>query len=191
MSKGEKLIWCGQPAKRVVMIKAILQFCIAGAFIFLLGAGFVIAGLVNTRQHGGLLIPGFVMVAVAIGMSLAPFYKIWQAGRTCYVLTNRRCIVWACNWLGAVEMQNYNPGQLVNMFRRDMWFFGKGAGDVVFKTVTIITTTTRSGRGAGFGGSSTSMTTYYYGFLAVENVRAIERLVRETLTDKLMDKLVM
>src|SRR5262249_25692042 len=30
LSKGEKLLWCGQPARRVVLVRALLYFCILG-----------------------------------------------------------------------------------------------------------------------------------------------------------------
>lgn len=194
LSKGEKMLWCGQPARRVVMVRAILFFCILGSLLFIFAAVFLVIGLVGLGKKGNdvtmFLLPGGLFMVISIGMMLMPIYKIWQAGRTCYVLTNRRAIVWACNWYGGINMENYNPAQVVNMFRRDMWFFGKGAGDLVFKTVTVITTTHHHGgpRNA-YRGSSTSATTYYYGFLSVENVRQIEKMVRECLVDKLVDKL--
>ncbi len=185
LSKGEKMIWCGQPSRRVVMIRTIFRFCIGGFIFFCVAGGLIIAGLVNgvTNQGAGMLLMGLIFMLPAISLMLTPFYKLWQAGRTCYVLTNRRCIVWACNWYGGVDMDNYNPVQLVNMFRRDMWILGKGAGDLVFRTRTVITQSYN--RNTGF---NTSVTTYYYGFLSVENVRDVERLVRETLTDRVVDR---
>jgi hypothetical protein len=40
-------------------------------------------------------------------------------------------------------------------------------------------------------GSSTSVSTKHYGFLAVARVREVEKLVRETLIDRFVDKLQM
>jgi hypothetical protein len=183
LTKGEKLIWIGQPARRVLMVRSI-PIVIFGC-IFGLGALiFMLVGLVGSRGMGGapfILMPLFFL-PFAIGMILSPWYRFWMAKRTCYVLTNRRCIVWMCNWFGGVHMENYNAAQLANMWRRDMWFFGKGAGDLVFRSVTTITV--RTGRHGGVSQSTT-----YYGFLAIENVREIEKLVRETLVDRFMDKL--
>jgi hypothetical protein len=182
LTKGEKLIWIGQPARRVLMVRSIPIMIFGGIF---LGIALILmlVGLVGAKQGGAmfLLMPLFFL-PFALGMLLSPWYRFWMGKRTCYVLTNRRCIVWKCNWLGSVHMENYNPAQLANMWRRDMWFFGKGAGDLVFRSVTTITVTT--GRHGGVSQSTT-----YYGFIAIENVREIERLVRETLVDRYMDKL--
>jgi hypothetical protein len=179
LTKGEKLIWIGQPARRVLMIKSIpimIFGCLfgGGALIFML------IGLASKNFGMGLM--PLLFLPFALGMILSPFYRFWMGKRTCYVLTNRRCIVWMCNWFGGIHMENYNPAQLANMWRRDLWFFGKGAGDLVFRSVTTITV--RTGRHGGVSQSTT-----YYGFLAVENVREIERLVRETLVDRFLDKL--
>ena len=109
-----------------------------------------------------------------------------MAGRTFYLLTNRRCVVWMSNWLGFVDMETYNPAQLLNMQRNDLWIFGKGAGDLVFRSVTTVTISHgRHGRGGGVTSS-----TKKFGFLSVENVRDVERLIRENLTDRLADRLV-
>jgi hypothetical protein len=184
LSKGERLIWCGQPSRRIVVIRSLIYTAI-GAIVALSALVFALVNMMGRGAHvGNALMGGFIGVMVGIPLMLTPLWRLWKAGRTCYVLTSRRCIVWRCEWYGGVTMDNYSPAQLTNMFRRDMWLFGNGGGDVVFRTLTIITTTHYRR-----GGTSTSMQTYLYGFLAVENVRDIERLVRETLVDKLVDKL--
>ena len=52
----------------------------------------------------------------------------------------------------------------------------RGAGDLIFRTTTVIVV--RQGR---YGGVSRRVT--HYGFLAIDNVRDVERLVRKTLLD--------
>jgi len=188
MTKGEKLLWCGQPSRRVVMIRSLL-YSIGGAVMFLI---FLVIALVSAMKAGGnygmlLMLLPFGLIFLTVG-AVTPFYQAWKAGRTCYALTTRRCIVWLCQWHGGVVMNTYTPLDLLHMWRRDMWFFANGAGDVVFKTRTV---TTISARGGRHGGVSSSTTTYYYGFLSVENVGPIEKLIRETLLDKMTDRMVM
>jgi hypothetical protein len=77
----------------------------------------------------------------------------------------------------------YLPSQLVHLKHRGSWL-GGGMGDVIFKTVVTITITTRK-----HGPSDTSRSEKHYGFLAVENSQKVEKLVRETLVDRFLDKL--
>ena len=115
-------------------------------------------------------------------MWTVPFISLWKAGRTCYALTSRRAIVWQAGLFGGVEMENYNPARLANMWRRDNWIFARGGGDLVFRSVRTITVTTGK-----HGGVSQNAT--YYGFMAIMDLRKVERLVRELLVDKVIDRL--
>jgi hypothetical protein len=189
LTKGEKLYWVGMPSRRIVLIRS-MWGPIVGAFILLVCGGVALMFFVQSRNMpggGGIglmgaLMPGCFGLLFAGGLGLTPFYALWKAKRTCYALTSRRAIVWQAGWFGHVTMENYNPARLANMWRRDMWFFGKGGGDLVFRSVTVITVT--SGRHGGVSQSTT-----YYGFLAIENVKQVERLVREVLVDKVIDRL--
>ncbi len=189
LSRGEKLLWVGIPSRRIVLIRSlwspvagIFMLCVLGAFML-----FFTFTAMRTGGIGAMILPllgigciGFFVISSSL---LAPVWALFRQKRTCYALTNRRCIVWSCNWFGTVTMTSYNPMQLTNMWRRDMWLFGKGGGDVVFRTRTVTTITT--GRHGGV-----SQRTYLYGFLSVENVGDIERLIRETLLDRMMDRIV-
>ena len=62
------------------------------------------------------------------------------------------------------------------MRRMQSWFFGADAGDLVFRSVTTITTTHHQR-----GGTSTSVQTTYFGFIGIRNLEEIECLIRETL----------
>jgi hypothetical protein len=62
------------------------------------------------------------------------------------------------------------------MRRMGSWIFGGDAGDLVFRSVTTITTTHHSR-----GGTSTSVSTTYYGFLGIRELDHIEGLIRQTL----------
>lgn len=184
LTKGEKLYWVGMPSRRIVLLRS-LWGPIVGVFVLIVA---LVVALSMAAQPGGgvlaMLVPGFFGVVFGAGMFCVPFYNLWKAARTCYALTSRRAIVWQAGWFGHVEMENYNPARLANMWRRDMWFFGKGGGDLVFRSTTTITVS-HSRR----GGTSVSESTTYYGFLAIENAKEVERLVREVLVDKVIDKL--
>jgi hypothetical protein len=187
LTKGERLIWVGQPSHRIIWIRTI-PLMIGTGLVGLFAGGFMLISGYQAYSHGGgvgfLLMGLFVLLIILASVIFQPIYALWKAKRTCYALTSRRCIVWRCQWHGGIATDNYTPGQLANMRRFDMWFFSKGGGDVVFKIVTVITTTYRSR-----GPSSTSVTEYRYGFLAVERCRDVEKLIRETLLDRLLDKL--
>jgi hypothetical protein len=188
LSKGEKVVWVGQPSRRIILIRTIPAMIFTGIFGLLFGGffffGAVIAMFKGQASIGAVLIALFILLFLIGIIILQPIYALWKAKRTCYVLTNRRCIVWLCQWHGGIRTDNYTPAQLTNMRRADMWVFGKGGGDVIFRTMTVITTTYRQR-----GGSSTSVTEYRYGFLAVERCRDVEKLIRETLLDRFLDKL--
>lgn len=170
LGKNEKLFWVGMPSRRIVFLRA-LVIPIIGAFISLIVLG---VSMVQGGTLGHVLVFGALGGLVLIGSFLTPLWALWQAGRTCYALTNKRCIVWQGGLFGGVEMENYNAARVANMWRREMWLFGNGGGDLVFRSVTVVTVTTGK-----HGGVSESTT--YYGFLAVENVRQVERLVRDVL----------
>jgi hypothetical protein len=158
---------------------------LTGIMALFIGGFFVISALTSKNSSTSYLLIGLlILLIMGVVTLLQPFYALWKAKRTCYVLTNRRCIVWMCQWHGGIRTDNYAPNQLTNLRRADMWFFAKGGGDLIFRSVTVITTTYRQR-----GPTSTSMREYRYGFLAIERCRDVEKLIRETLLDRLLDKL--
>jgi hypothetical protein len=207
LSKGENLIWCGIPSRRIVLIRS-LWGPFVGVFML-----FVFGIMMTMMLAGGggnalfmLLGIGVIGLCVITPVILSPFFALYRQKRTCYVLTNRRCIVWECGWFGGVTMKTYNPTQLTNMWRRDAWFGPKGGGDLIFHSVTT-TSVTMTGGGGGrlqrightrharvVGGTAPSVNvsqrTTHYGFMAIDKVGEIERLVRETLLDRMMDKMI-
>jgi hypothetical protein len=57
-------------------------------------------------------------------------------------------------------------------------------GDLIFRSVTVVTTSYNPK-----GGARSSVRTTHHGFLAVAHVQAVEKLVRETLIDRFVDNL--
>lgn len=179
LGKGEKLYWVGMPSRRIVLIRS-LFYPILGTIVFLVVmAVFIVPSLVQPQRPGqgfaNVLVVGFFGLIFLAGGIATPLMALWRAGRTCYALTNRRAIVWQAGLFGGVEMENYNAARLANMHRRDMWIFGNGGGDLVFRSRTIVTVTTSR------HSTNVSESTTYYGFLALEEVRKVERLVREVM----------
>lgn len=184
LSGKERLVWLGQPDPKIMMVRGIPQA--------IMGLVFAIIGcvLMFTLNMGamGYIGPGLFLL-IGLGMCFYPLFQNMRAKKMSYALTNRRCIVWTCNLIGQVKRTNYEPAQLVNMRRAGSWIMGDGAGDVIFKTITKITTTHYQNRRGGYAGSSTSVTQIHYGFLAIRRAQEVEQLIRETLVDRLVDKL--
>jgi hypothetical protein len=152
---------------------------------FLATAGTVAGGAWIIPCVAGL----FVLIGLA-GMVMAPRMKLWKAQHTWYVVTNRRALVSQPGWFGESSVDSYTPMQLQNMNRADSWFI-KGAGDLIFRTERRIEVSTTN-YGGRRGGSSTSVRERIirYGFLGVDDVAAVEKIVRQVLVDPLVDKCV-
>jgi hypothetical protein len=196
LTKGEKLVWIGQPDPKLVLLKN-LAVCAVAALILLFMAGMAVRALVRSPRVEGaqviLLVAGLVGLGIAAAL---PFFQRWKATKSCYAVTSRRAIVLDRNAIGAPKLTNYNPADLAGMRRRDWWFF-QDAGDVIFRTKVTITVTDHYGPGRGRGGrrmnqyrgSSISRSVTHYGFLCVRHPRDVELLIREKLVDPILDKL--
>jgi hypothetical protein len=179
------VLWAGQPDRGLVFFRALPITIGGGLMLSILFVIFLFVFLAQKQKDFMFLIPlGFISLFL-LGLVLYPFFSRGAAAKTCYLLTNRRAIVWKPGFLGfgGVSPTNYSPAELTNLRRRDSWFFGDGAGDVIFKSVTVITTT-YSNRG-----SRTSSRTTLYGFLSIRKAKDVEALIRETLVDPLLDRI--
>jgi hypothetical protein len=125
-----------------------------------------------------------ILLVGAVGCMGVPLYRWKLAQRSCYALTNRRALVFRQGLFGPTR-ESYSPVEVARMRRSDSWLFAAG-GDLIFRTVTTVTTS-HSRR----TGSSRSVSTKHYGFLAVAHVKEVEKLVRETLIDPFVDRLQM
>jgi len=186
----EKVLWIGQPHRKLVFMRALMKGIGTACIGLFIGSILSCVGFLSSTGPVFIGIIGVLVMVGTVGGGLAfPFFKRWQQSNSVYALTNKRCLVFQANFIGKPQLTVYNPEELVNMYRRDAWFV-KGGGDVVFKTRTVITTTHSYGRRTGrYMGSSTSVQTYYYGFLSIGNAREVEHLIREKLVDPILDKL--
>jgi hypothetical protein len=110
-----------------------------------------------------------------------PLVRWHTARRTCYALTNRHALVYKESLFGPTR-ESYTPLEVSAMRRSNSWLVA-GTGDLIFRTVQVVTTSRSQGR------SSTSVKTTHYGYLAIAHIGDVEKLVRETLIDRFVDRL--
>jgi hypothetical protein len=180
LDDDERVIWVGQPCQKLILIRAL------GVSLVALIAAIVFAGLAlrNPAREWVSLVAAGGALAFAIG---TPIVRRLRAARTLYVLTQRRATVFEPNLLLVMTACDYRADVLSRMSRRNSWFV-KGAGDLVFKTLTKITTTHTYDRRGGYQGSRTSIITYYWGFLAVEDAKDVERLINDHVVEPFLDR---
>jgi hypothetical protein len=169
---GERLLWVGQPrpgrlARQGLPIvifgipwTAFAVFWTAGAGGFLFGGGNVCFGLF-----------GVPFILVGLGMLTSPYWLARSARWTCYALTDRRAIIWEARAWGGVEVISYGPQELTKLRRVE---YPDGVGSLIFEEFINI----------GPGNNRRAANVRTRGFIAIDNVRAIEELLRKALLDR-------
>jgi hypothetical protein len=183
LDDDEVVLWVGKPLEKLVLLRALLPATITLIIAVVLG---VVA--INQKAWMGWAAAGALLVAaVAI-----PIVKRLLARRTFYVLTQRRATVWEPNLIGKLTVCDYTKETLSRMKRRNALFV-KGAGDLVFRTLTKITTThyhtKRRGGGRQHTGSESQVQVIYWGFLAIADVAQVEALINENIVEPYLDKI--
>src|SRR5262245_61971419 len=72
---------------------------------------------------------GLPFVAIGLGLFTSPFWLMRNARRTAYVVTDRRAIVLAARFGGAVSVRSFEPEKLGDLRREQR---ADGSGDLVF-----------------------------------------------------------
>ena len=128
-------------------------------------------GLGGPRGFAAFILPLFAVPFLLVGlwMLTSPYWMYQRAVKTCYCLTNERAILWTVGWFGSLEVRSYQAEQLGKMTRRD---YADGSGNLVFEEFLSVSRDS--------DGYSRSQRTER-GFIAVENVREVEDLLRHTL----------
>jgi hypothetical protein len=200
----EKVVWMGQPVPALIFVRHSVWLVIA-AIGLLITAGWFINALLPAKtaadavqqkvaaqqagktavapkkEAGPSLLTPLVFSLVWLGLAAVPVVHWHFAKRTCYVLTNRRALVYKEGLFGPTR-ESYPPVEVANMRQSDSWVFS-GHGDLIFRTVLVITSS------SGRGGWSQSVRRRHFGFLAVAQVQEVGRIVRETLIDRFVEKL--
>jgi hypothetical protein len=199
LDRKEKPVWVGQPNPNLVLLRNSGYFAFGGvgiliAILWLVVSLLPVSAAAPRVQPGNKAVaaapavhPG-ISVMVPLGVFLvsaciaAVPYPHWRsARRTCYAVTNRRAVVYTEGLFG-VTRDSYTPLEVSNMRRSNSWL-ARDSGDLIFRTVHVISRSRRGGRW------SDSIRTIHYGLLAIDHLDEVERLVRETLIDPFVDRL--
>ena len=175
----EKGVWVGQPDAKIMTVRAIPKV-LAALFALLvlaiiLGVGGGLALEIRNILIYAVLVVLFLFSVLFFAV-LIPLMDRRKAHHTAYVITNKRCIVYTGSWFMGPSVESFYPELLAHMRRMSSWIFGADAGDIVFRSVTTVTTTHHAR-----GGTSTSVSTTYYGFLGIRSLDEIEQRIRDTL----------
>jgi len=198
VNANEKVVWIAQPVQALIFRRS-MGWLIGGGIAAVLGLLLTLGGLVGSKpapsvpgrpappappQVTGILGSFSMIIFVAgLGCAVGPPLCRWKMAQgTCYALTNRRALVYK-QGLFSPTRESYAPNEVAGMRRADSWLMD-GGGDLIFRTVKTISTTYNSR-----GGANSSITTTHYGFLAIAHVKEIDKLVRETIIDRFVDKL--
>jgi hypothetical protein len=213
LDPNEKLVWIGQPVPKLIFVRGSAPL-VGGVVVALVALIWLLLVLAPPKADAGKQVqapqqPGKKAsgakkeqqpatpaartnekstVLLPVGLFLisgcfaaVPLVRVRTARRTCYALTNRRALVYKEGWFGPTR-DSYPPLEVAGMQPRHSWIF-KGSGDLIFRTVKVISTSSSRGRW------TQSVKTKHYGFLAIAQIHDIEKLVRETLIDRFVDKL--
>jgi hypothetical protein len=157
LAADEKLLWVGQPradlAARPVWILIPMGIFFAGFALFW------------TALAPWFMAPcGVPFIAIGIFLLASPIWLRALARKTLYALTDRRAIIFKPSWFGRVHVHSFTAAGLGQMSRKER---PDGSGDLVFQVYTT-----------GFGENARSEA---QGFLAIDDVRHVEDLIRRTL----------
>jgi hypothetical protein len=199
LDRSEKPVWIGQPIPRLVLLRSGVYLAISGLGI-LIALLWLAVALVPSQAAAPAPKPGQKSAAPAatanplknplppIGLlfvsacvSAVPLVHRWLATRTCYAITTRRALVYKKGLFGPTR-ESYSPLEVSAMERRNSWL-SAGSGDLIFRTVHVITHVRKPAMW------NNNIRTVHYGFLAIPQLDEVEKLLRETLVDRFVDKL--
>jgi hypothetical protein len=171
-------VWVGRPAPELMISNAKIAWYVGLFGLVPVGALLLVLGFV---VHWVMLIFGPVLLLFGGIMLFMPMItRRTMPRRNVYVLTNRRCFLWEHS-PGVGARLAYNGFQLDKMKRKESIRFPK-MGNLIFEVVVTYDTVGSNNRPVRREEPR--------GFLMVDNVREVEKLIRETLIDRRTDKLV-
>ncbi len=175
----EKGVWVGQPDPKILTVRGIpkaIMGCFAAMIVAIVAS---VLGGSQAKDYAVLIIGGIVVLwlfACLLIMALVLFMERKKALGTAYVITNKRCITMIPGWFTRAAPTSYYPDLVQHMRRMPSWIFGADSGDIVFRSVTVITTS-HSRR----HGTTRSVQTPYYGFLGIRQLDEVEGRIRQAL----------
>jgi hypothetical protein len=172
LEEGETITWLGRPSMKVYGTNA-WGFAVIGVVLVAIGVGLPVYVL-RTETGPGLAV---TLIVGTIGAAFTIFGLIFVAApwwvhrfrhyRHCYVVTSRRALLCGASLFRNVSITSYDPGRLMLMKRRDSAWM-KGAGDLIFESTLHIHSDGSTHRLA-------------IGFLHLEDVAAVEKLLRQLI----------
>ncbi len=132
LERDERIEWIGMP-KRIFFTPVATAAFLFGipwtAFALFWTAG-AVWGTSNMKEGPGLfsLFPlfGLPFIFIGFGMLSSPIWAYWRAGKSAYVITNRRAITFDGGW--STTVRSYPPDKLTEIFRKEK---RDGSGDVI------------------------------------------------------------
>lgn len=166
LAAGERVLWMQQPIPRYFTTASTSAFLFAipwtaFAIFWICGAsGFK---LPDFSKGGFSYFPlfGIPFVLIGIGMLSTPLLAHRRAGKTVYVITDRRAITFDAGW--TTTIRSYPPERLQQIHRKEK---RDGTGDVVLGQRLVA---------AGEGGQQAQDV----GFLNIRDPRTVEQMLRK------------
>ncbi len=165
LQPGERITWVGQPipgrfARGSIGIvlfgipwTAFAIFWIAGA------SGFHLPDFSNGSELFPLF--GVPFVLIGFGMLSSPYWMRRKAGRTAYVITDKRALILDGGSWRSTTIRSFEPHRLGDIRRVQN---PDGSGDIIFERPWA---------------SDGSKQTTDHGFLAIQDVKNVESLIRK------------
>jgi hypothetical protein len=180
LAEGEQVIWVGRPSLKLLRRHDSMTR-IASAVLIAVGLGSQV-GIALALTGLYLVVASVFALAFTafgiVGLLLPILHKRKASKRSVYVLTDRRALVWD----SLTQIQSYAAGEVKDL-RREEDSRLPGAGDLIFDL--------EDADAVDLGGPPASKTKRgrrekqiaTHGFEMLEDVEAVEKLVRETLID--------
>jgi len=176
LEKGERLVWAAKPVARSAFHLGLVVtgFCCVVA-LMLLGVA-IVTFVQKASAVVGVVLIVLALAAIAAGVTL-PFVNRKRYERTAYALTDRRALVWDCDWLAKPRFKDYGPEDLASYTKMQFSQRADAVGHFLFAREVV--------RRIG-----AHKITRSHGFFYVTDVPRLEKLLRETLLDEYTDSLM-
>lgn len=165
LERDDRIEWLGMP-KRVYFTPVAI-----GAFLF--GIPWTAFALFWTAAAAEFKLPAFnkgfdlfplfgvPFVLIGLAMLSSPIWAYWRAGKTVYIVTNRRAITFDGGW--STTIRSYPPDKLTDIYRREK---PDGSGDVIIAR-------------RAWRDSDGDRQTEELGFMRIADVKDVERRLKE------------
>ena len=135
--------------------------------------------LMMVQKIGGFagVVLGPIAFVLIVGGLVFPFLNRRRYDRTAYALTDRRALVWDCDWMARPRFKDYGPEDVAAYSKMQFSQRPDAVGHILFAREV----TGQVGTGKVFRS---------HGFFYVAGVPQLEKLIRENLIDAYTDRLL-